>query len=125
MQRHVCQVITRQRIHPETMLNPERGMQNRVVLLSCAELPPDSPQAVKRLEIWPGNVSGVVPQQVSVKGGPIRDEGDEKEQRPFAEMFQGGVFDVRILPLLRDGEAQCPETIKRSKSFFVSPAFMG
>ena len=54
MQSHAGEVIADERVAPQPMLEPERGMQQRVVLLRCAHLGPDAPQP------WSDRSSGTV-----------------------------------------------------------------
>src|SRR5579872_1027187 len=46
----IGEVITQNSIAPEAMLDPERRMQQRIILLRGSQLKPDAPQAMKRLK---------------------------------------------------------------------------
>src|SRR5579872_992758 len=46
----IGEVITQNSIAPEAMLDPERGMQQRIILMRGSQLKPDAPQAMKRLQ---------------------------------------------------------------------------
>src|SRR5688572_23712102 len=65
------------------MLDPERGMQQRIVLLRGANLRPDAPESVRRSQLREGDVTEVVPQRPAVNcrpvGGQRRDEDETKQ----------------------------------------------
>ena len=75
MQRHVDQVIAEHRIAPQSMLQPEGAVQQRVILLRGAEVEPDAPQTVQRLQVGPRDVHVVVPEQRAVQRGQVGDQG--------------------------------------------------
>jgi hypothetical protein len=82
VQCHVREVIAENAGAPEAMFDPERGVKERVVLLSRAEIKPDAPQPAERLQVRPGDVRRVVPEQRATKGWGVDDEqADEQGQR--------------------------------------------
>jgi hypothetical protein len=82
MQGDVDQVVRRLRIAPRNVLDPERGMEQRVVLLGRARLEPDAPQTVRRSQLGSGHMRIVVPKEMAVDGGCVREQGRDRKRYP-------------------------------------------
>ena len=83
VQRDVRQMVAEERVSPQPMLEPERGVQQRIVLLRRADLGPDAPQTPKRTQVRRRDVAGVVPQRATVECRKIRDENrNRKNNQP-------------------------------------------
>jgi hypothetical protein len=74
------EVVPKRRVAPEPMLQPEGGVDDRVVLLGRARLEPDAAEAVERTEGGRGEVLLVVPEQSAVPGGVVGGERDDDER---------------------------------------------
>ena len=74
-------MVAENRIPPHAVFEPERCVQQRVILRDRADLEPDSPQAVQRGELRAGHVAIVVPKQCSVEGGQVGQNSGEENQR--------------------------------------------
>src|SRR5690606_21477173 len=80
VQEDVEEVVAERGIAPEFVFEPERGMEERVVLLGGADFEPDADEAAERLQVGAGDVAGVVPDEAGGKGGPVGDERGEEEE---------------------------------------------
>ena len=81
-QRH--QVITERVVAPEAVLNPEKTVQQRIILLSRPNDRPDAAQTIERLEVGPGHIVAVVPDEAPGKRRQKGDQGQSENHRPHA-----------------------------------------
>src|SRR5262249_22224251 len=83
----VEEVVTRRVVAPESVFQPKGAVENRIVLLGCADLEPDAPKAAQGGEGGSGDVVLVVPDTTCAKGAPVGGDGGEDktpggEERP-------------------------------------------
>ena len=98
MQKNIEQVIAQHGIAPEPVFQPERAVQNRIILLGGAQIEPDSPDTMERLQFRRGDMTVVVPQESALEGRPIsyqrcqdkRTEGHNAESGPAHFIHAGG-----------------------------------
>jgi hypothetical protein len=81
VQGDVDQVIPRSRVAPHPVLQPERAIEGRVVLLRGAGLEPDPPEAVKGPQARRGHMGIVVPDEAGVHHVLVGRQGDDRQQR--------------------------------------------
>jgi hypothetical protein len=86
VQKDIRQMVTHHRVAPQPMLHPERGVQQRIILLGRTHLAPDAFQACGRLHIRLGNVKIVVPEESATNGWQVRQQrhGEYQGRRPEA-----------------------------------------
>jgi hypothetical protein len=63
MQRQICQMVAERGIAPETVLDPEQRMQQRIILLGNAWFGPDAPQTGHRTQRGRSQMGVVVPDE--------------------------------------------------------------
>jgi hypothetical protein len=81
MQRHVEPVVAGSRVSPKAELQPERAVEEGVVLLGGAGLGPDPPETVQRGQLRSDQVGVVVPDEAGVPYPKVGDErGGHEEQ---------------------------------------------
>ena len=68
MQRDVREVVADGVVAPQARLDPERGVEERIVLLGGAELEPDALEAVESAERGARDVRVVVPEKSAPPG---------------------------------------------------------
>ena len=79
----VREMVAEKCVPPEPMLQPERGVQQRIILLRRAQLGPDAPQAAERAQLGHRDVTEVVPERTAVQRRMVGDERraeDEKKE---------------------------------------------
>jgi hypothetical protein len=86
MQPEIDQVIATRIICPESVLQPESAVHQRVMLLGRSQVEPDPPQPLQRAQLGTGDVGLVVPDQPAVPDGSI-DEEDHGDQRGGEQQF--------------------------------------
>jgi hypothetical protein len=52
MQQNVYEMIPDDRIAPELMFEPERAVEQRIILLSCRPVNPYTPESLEGLQFW-------------------------------------------------------------------------
>ena len=82
VQHDVHEVVAEHGVAPEARLDPERAVQERIVLLRGAELGPNAAQSIERAERGPGDMRVVVPDVLTEERGPVDEEGQAEEQQP-------------------------------------------
>ena len=82
VQHDVHEVVAEHGVAPEARLDPERAVQERIVLLRGAEFGPDAAQSVERAERGLRDVRVVVPDVVAEERGPVDGEGQAEEEQP-------------------------------------------
>ena len=81
MEQDVDEMVAERGIAPEPVFKPERGVQERVVLLGCAGLSPDADEALEGAKFGARDVAGlVVPDESGTQCGPIGEEGREEDE---------------------------------------------
>ena len=80
VQPDVHQVVAKDRVTPKPVLKPEGAVEHRIVLLSGADLEPDLPQTVPRLECRSGDVGVVVPKQSASNARKIGEQNNAEER---------------------------------------------
>lgn len=89
-------MVAEGRVTPEGMLDPEKGVEQRVVLLRRSQPGPDGAQPGKRTQADGGDVVAVVPDKAGLERRPVDDEAGEEEKRAekpgrFREARVGGL----------------------------------
>src|SRR5438477_13109946 len=69
------------RIAPKLLLEPEGTMKERIVLLGCPWLEPDSPQTLQGTQPGTRDIGGVIPQNSTVPGGVIGQHRDHRQNQ--------------------------------------------
>src|SRR5262249_46792212 len=76
---------------PQPVLEPKRGMQDRIILLRRADLEPDAAEAGERLQFGPRDVARlIIPDEIAVQRGLINDERDERQREPEPDGMRRG-----------------------------------
>ena len=95
----VDEMVAERGVAPEEVFEPERGVEERVVLLGCAGLGPDADEAGEGAKFGARDVAGlVVPDESGGKCGKVgeegrgEDEGDEGAGRERVHLPLGGAF---------------------------------
>ena len=78
--RTFAQMVAGNRIAPETVFEPERSVNDRIVLLGCAHVEPDAPETVDGLQFRLGNVQVVVEQPPAAGRREIGRRDRDQEQ---------------------------------------------
>ncbi len=65
VQQDVEQMITDDSVAPDAVLQPEGAVEQRIVLLGCAEVKPDAPEPFQRLHGGPREMSVVIPERTA------------------------------------------------------------
>ena len=79
-------------VAPERVLDPENGVDERIVLLGRAELGPDLHQTLPRAQLRLCDVSVVVPDRLPIPGGQIgkgrhRNQPESEKPHPTRSVF--------------------------------------
>src|SRR3954453_17876170 len=75
-------MIAEHSVAPQSMLQPERAVQERIVLLRRTQIEPDAPEATPRLQVRAGDVHVVVPDQAAAERGQIHQERRTDDRCP-------------------------------------------
>ena len=86
MQSNVDEMIAGHRVPPESVLDPESAMQQRVVLLGRTQVKPDAPKALHRLQIGAGDVRRIVPQTRPIQSRSIGNQDCQKNCSPSGQI---------------------------------------
>ena len=84
---NIGEMIAERCVAPQPVLDPERGVKQRVVLLGGMGVGPDPPQSRAGLQLGPGDMGAVIPDQPSVEGRPVackRQPQDQRRSPPIA-----------------------------------------
>src|SRR5579862_2005194 len=73
-------MVTGYGVAPQSMLEPEGGVEQRIVLLRCADLKPDTGEAGERLQFGRRDVRIVVPKDSAAQRRKIDQEEQEEQQ---------------------------------------------
>jgi hypothetical protein len=68
---NIDQTIADGSVAPELVLQPERRMEQRVILLGCPGFRPDSRQTGPGLQRWIRDMTGIVPEKVAAEARPV------------------------------------------------------
>ena len=95
VQQDICEMIAENGVAPKTMLDPERAMQDGIILLHRPDFEPDPPQAMPGAQGASGDIIAVVPKEAAVQAWPIGNQCDAIEQHRQPAMsschaFPGG-----------------------------------
>ena len=90
VQDDVHQVIAQRGVAPQLVLDPEGGVQQRIILLRGPQVEPDAVQSVPRAQFGAGHVRVIVPDESAVPGRLICQEdrdhqGDEEQPVPWTK----------------------------------------
>src|SRR5580692_5255736 len=72
------------------MLDPERAVQQRIILLGSAQLEPDAPQSVQRLQPRRSDVGIIIPKQAATKRWPVSQQSGKKNGRRSGHILKNG-----------------------------------
>jgi len=79
MQQYVGYVIADGSVAPESMFQPERAVEQGIVLLRCSHLKPDSPKTVQRAQIGLRDMGAVVPNEAALDRRKIGADNDDTD----------------------------------------------
>ena len=82
VQRDVYQMIADHRIAPQLVFQPKRTVQHRIILLGRAQLKPDLPKSMRRLQRRESDMSSIVPQLCAPKRGKVGQKSKPKNRHP-------------------------------------------
>src|SRR5580700_9243222 len=72
-------MIAENGVAPEPMLDPERGVEDGIILLHRPDFEPDPPQAMPGTQGAGGDVIAVIPKKTTVQAWPVGEQGDAIE----------------------------------------------
>ena len=75
-------MVAHSRVAPQPVLDPERAVEDRIILLRGTELEPDPTEAGGGLQLGLGHVGVVVPEEAAVDRGVIGEDADGREAEP-------------------------------------------
>ena len=81
MKTHVGHMVAQRIQRPQVILHPKTGVRQRVVLLRCAQLKPDSSQPIQRTQrLVAGHVTIVIPKKLTMQRGKISEKDEQNKQ---------------------------------------------
>src|SRR3974390_1981368 len=89
----VDEVVTQWMKSPKRVFNPESGINQWKILGLMVKRKPDALKTVRGRQQWVlGNISIVVPDEIAVQGGPIRDENRQHQKKRAPKLRLGYFF---------------------------------